>query len=340
MPGRKTLTIGIKALNEERHIAQCLSSAVAAAAPFGGEVILADSGSVDRTIEIALRYPVRIVQLADPAERSCGTGAQLAFQQARGDYFYLLDGDMALEPEFLPAALAYLEAHPDVAGVGGIVNEANIEGEEFQIRRATLLKQSQVAERLVDRLDCGGLYRTSALRQAGYFADRNLHAFEEFELGARLRALGWKLARLDVPAIDHHGHTMGGYALMWRRIKSGYSGAPGEVLRGAIGKPHLRMVLSDLGHVRIGLVVIAWWVMLIAVIVTRKPVVALALLIVPWLFLSFRRGTLRLGLYSLAGWNVSAMGLITGFFRKRKAPSEPIAAIVLSPSEPLAARSS
>ena len=79
------LTIGVKALNEEQRIAEALTSALRAAEPFGGEVVLADSGSTDRTLEIASTLPVRIVQLADPSERSCGAGAQLAFQQADGD---------------------------------------------------------------------------------------------------------------------------------------------------------------------------------------------------------------------------------------------------------------
>ncbi len=77
------MTIGIKAFNEERHIAASLASAVDAADFLGAEVILADSGSVDRTVEIARQFPVRIIQLADPTERSCGAGAQLAFQDAR-----------------------------------------------------------------------------------------------------------------------------------------------------------------------------------------------------------------------------------------------------------------
>ena len=69
------LSIGIKALNEEADIAAAIESALAAAEPFAGEVVLADSGSTDRTIEIARSYPVRIVQLANIGERCCGAGA-------------------------------------------------------------------------------------------------------------------------------------------------------------------------------------------------------------------------------------------------------------------------
>ncbi|MFW2831119.1 glycosyltransferase family 2 protein [Sphingomonas sp. ID0503] len=325
------VTVGIKALNEEANIAVALKSALVAVAPLGGEVVLADSGSTDRTVEIARSYPVRIVQLANRDERCCGAGAQLAFQHAQGEFFYLLDGDMVLDPGFLIAGVAYLENNPEVAAVGGLVCERNTEGQEFQIRANSVRAGRDWQPGVVDRLDCGGLYRASAVREVGYFADRNLHAFEEFELAARLQARGWKLARINAPAIDHFGHTAGGYSLLMRRIRSGYSGASGEVLRGAIGQRHLPIVLRRLGHIRNGLVVIAWWLLLLGLLVTGHFLVFLAVLLAPLAFLTIRRGSPSLGLYSLAAWNVTAMGLISGLLRPRAAPTRPLAAIDLSP---------
>lgn len=338
MTGSYKLTIGIKALNEETHIANALESALAAARSLDGEVILADSGSQDRTIEIARRYPVAIVQLARPEERCCGAGAQLAFQQAQGDYFYLLDGDMVIDPDFLGHAVAFLESNPAFAGVGGKMVEMNVDGQSFQILAASLAKASQYRAGEVDRLDGGGLYRTEAVRGVGWFADRNLHAFEEFELGARLRANGWKLGRIDHPAVRHHGHVMNGYRLLLRRIRSGYSGAPGEVLRAALGQRHLPVVLRDLGHLRHGAGVIVWWLLLLAsLFAPGAPWNSLGLLLLAWLFLSVRRGTPALGLYSLAAWNVSALGLIAGFFRKRTPPNLPLDYVALA-AGPLPAR--
>jgi len=335
-----TLTIGVKALNEEAHIGDSLRSALAAAAPFGGDVVLADSGSTDRTLEIARSLPVRIVQLADPSERSCGTGAQLAFQHASGDYFYLLDGDMVLAADFLPAAVAFLEANPEFAAVGGLVHEANTEGQEFQIRAKTVRTDPNWLPGVVDRLDCGGLYRAAAVRECGYFADRNLHAFEEFELAARLRSRGWKLARIDALAVQHYGHQIDGYRLLWRRLASGYAGAPGQVLRGALGKRHLPAVLGGFSHLRIGLSVVAWWLLLAAAAAAPLPpllrLAGLLLLVAsPATLLTWRRGSLRLGLYSLASWNVSALGLILGLVRRRRPPEHPIAANLLASPQSL-----
>ncbi|ADM09425.1 putative glycosyltransferase protein [Parvularcula bermudensis HTCC2503] len=328
------LTIGIKALNEEAKIAQAIESALSSLEGIEGEVVLADSGSTDQTIAIAQTYPIRIVQLKNTDERCCGAGAQLAFQAARGEYFYLLDGDMELAPGFIQEALTFLENHPDVAGVGGAVREVNTDGEGFQIRAQAWAAAAEAAERDVDRLDCGGLYRRIAVEAADFFADRNLHAFEEFDLAARLRCRGWRLVRLGRPGVLHYGHQVGGYRLLLRRLKSGYAGAPGEVLRGALGRPHLGIVLRRLGHIRNALVVMAWWVAIVVSAGLLSLWVSLGLILAPIGFLWWRRGSLSLGIYSLAAWNVAAIGLVTGFFRRRVSPQKSLELIDCSTEQP------
>src|SRR5439155_3968526 len=117
----------------------------------GGEVILADSHSTDRTVELASQYPVRIVQLSNADERCCGIGPQLGFQHARGEYVYILDGDMRMLEGFLPEALTFLAQHPEVGGVGGRLVELNTESLEY--RERGLRNAAHLSPGEVDRLD-------------------------------------------------------------------------------------------------------------------------------------------------------------------------------------------
>mgnify|MGYP003577694008 CR=1 FL=1 len=71
------VTVVIKALNEEARIGLAIESALRAVQHLGGEVVLADSCSTDRTVEIASAYPIRIVQLAHPSDRCCGAGLSI-----------------------------------------------------------------------------------------------------------------------------------------------------------------------------------------------------------------------------------------------------------------------
>src|ERR1041385_3996385 len=150
-----TVSIVIKALNEERHIAAAIESALAAIENMEGEVILADSASTDRTVEIARRYPIKIVRMARVEDRSCGAGAQLGFQYARGRYIWLVDGDMRLKSGFLPAAIQFLEEHPAIAGVGGMLSEHETSNLEY-VKRNTQ-EYSMRRPGLITRLDGGGV---------------------------------------------------------------------------------------------------------------------------------------------------------------------------------------
>jgi hypothetical protein len=148
-------------------------------------------------------------------------------------------------------------------------------------------------------------------------------------LAARLQQRGHKLARIDVPMVEHYGHTTGGYRLLWHRLRSGYTGGAGEVLRAAVRGTHLGIVVRQLTHVRTALFVMLWWTALVASLFLSAWAF-LALLVLPMLFLAWRRGSLRLGLYSFVSWNLNAIGLLAGFVRPRVVPTEPLASVDLT----------
>ena len=322
---RPAVSVVIKALNEEAHIAAAIESAMAALNGMDGEIILADSLSTDRTIEIAKTYPIRIVSLSRLEDRSCGAGGQLGYQYSSGEYVCLIDGDMRLYDGFLRAAIEFLEKNPNVAGVGGIIVEREDVSLEY-IKRAS----SNDPDRLpgpVTRLDCGGVYRRSAVESIGYFTDRNLHGGEELDLGARLHAQGWSLARIDHPAIDHYGHQGSAYRLLMRRVLSGFASGAGEVLRAAVGKKHFAFVIRHRGRVfGLWLAVQAWWLCMVAVAVLAASLAQLvaalaALILLPVAIMSVRCRSISMGVYSVVAWNAYALCFIPGFLRKRIAPS-------------------
>jgi len=326
------VSIIIKALNEERHIGAAIESALAALREIRGEVILADSASTDRTIEIARRYPIKIVQMSREQDRSCGAGAQLGFQYSKGRYVWLVDGDMEMKPGFLAAAIQFLEGHPDVAGVGGMLTERETSNLEYVKRSAH--EYSIRRPGLVTRLDGGGVYRRAAIQSVGYLTDRNIHGSEELELGARLIARGWKLARLPLADVDHHGHSGSAYAMLWRRLASGVSFAEGEVLRAAIGQLHFLTILSTKRRVLVLLALVhLWWLCLVAALLVldgwRGTGAAALLAAFPVIVMALRFRSLAIGLYSVVAWQVFALGFWPGVLRRRLPPGDWIASTVL-----------
>jgi glycosyltransferase involved in cell wall biosynthesis len=331
-PARCRVTIVIKAFNEEKNIGAAIESSLAAVAEVGGEVVLADSYSTDRTVEQASRYPIRIVQLAHAHERCCGVGPQLGYQHSLGEYVYILDGDMRMLRGFLTPALAFLARHPEAAGVGGRVVELNHKTLEYRERSLRASPHRSPGE--VDRLDGGGLYRRSAIEESGYFSDRNLHSYEEFDLAVRLRALGWKLWRLPVDAATHYGHEASPYQLLMRRWRTGYVCGLGELMRAAAGQPRMRLVLRGMRELRIYSAVLAWWLVLLTVPFWALPVAGrvagfAALASAPALLMLRRKRSLARALYSVASWCFNAAGLVRGLLHRRRAPRDPISSRVL-----------
>ncbi|MDB5870800.1 MAG: glycosyltransferase [Ramlibacter sp.] len=331
-PARCRVSVVIKALNEEANICAAIETALQAVEEVGGEVILADSHSTDRTVELASRYPIRIVQLANPQDRCCGVGPQLGYQHSFGEYVYILDGDMKMLRGFLPEALAFLAQHPEVAGVAGRLVELNNESLEY--RERGLRAHAHLAPGEVDRLDGGGLYRRRAIQESGYFSDRNLHSYEEFDLAVRLRSLGWKLWRLPVESVTHFGHDAPPYSLLLRRWRSRYACGLGELVRAAAGQPRMKLIVRGARELRLYCAVIAWWVLLLATLLWPAPVAARALgfavlAVAPLALMLWRKRSLGRAVYSVVSWCFNAAGLLRGLSRPRRPPHEPVASRVL-----------
>ena len=86
------LSVIIIALNQEANIGPCLETVA-----FADEIVVVDTGSTDRTVELARTYGARVVITA--WQGFAGT-KNFALDQARGDWVFSLDTD-----ERVPAAL-------------------------------------------------------------------------------------------------------------------------------------------------------------------------------------------------------------------------------------------
>jgi glycosyltransferase involved in cell wall biosynthesis len=322
-PDELKVSIIIKTLNEEEHIERAVRSALTAVESVGGEVILADSVSTDRTVEIAEQYPITIVQLRNAGDRRCGVGPQLGYQLAAGEYVYILDGDMEMDPEFLPVALKEMELRPVLGGIGGLVDEQSTASYQFRGRKR---RKVEATSGDVRWLDMGGLYRRTALDEVGYFSNRNLHAYEEQDLGLRLTSTGWRLSRIPVRSVLHYGYADSSLALLKRRWRSRYLDGGGEVLRAAIGKPYFLEVLLHQKHIMIGLAL--WLCLFIGVLLAvYTPLVLVATIGAVGLLVlgrALRIGSWRDSIFAQLVWQVTALATVRGFLVRPVDPDTPI----------------
>src|SRR5580704_3562341 len=320
------LSVVIKSFNEEAHIEECLRSIFAGCDGLHFEVVLADARSTDRTLEIAKRFPITLVQLAHDQKRSCGAGGQLGYQFARGRFILLMDGDVVLDKGFVRAGVAVLEQDQALAAVAG-TSEEHSSGLEYRLRRA---RPDAIGDQAC--LNGSALYRASAIRSVGYFTNRNLHCREEWELGKRLSAQGWRLRRIPVPACTHYGHADPPFRFLRNRWATKYVYGYGELIRASRGQPYFWPAVRTTWKL---LVLISAWLAVVALIATDDIIPggrwiggALALLVV--LLAIVRKRGVQAGLYSLCSWNLHAAGLLMGLLRRQKPATQPIAATVIA----------
>ncbi len=323
------VSVVIKALNEEKHIAASIESALKALEGLNGEVILADSASTDQTVEIAKNYPVTIVQLANTSDRRCGVGPQLGYQYACGDFIYMLDGDMELDTDFLHQALSEMENDLQLGGIAGIVIEKSEANFQFRGRKR---RNVEGKSGKVKWLDMGGLYRRKALEEVGYFSNRNLHAFEEQDLGLRLSHSGWEMKRLPVTGVVHHGHTEDTLNLLKRRWRSRYLDGTGEIIRASWRKEYFWEVLKSQKHLLF--TCFLWGGLGVGLVVYSKtPWPLVGVLAIFGLLLIqriIRQRNLVDAFLGLLVWQVSSIALIRGVLTPQVDPQQPIDSIVIA----------
>ncbi|AYD02443.1 glycosyltransferase [Neorhizobium sp. NCHU2750] len=311
-----TVSIIIKTLNDEKRIGRAIECALAALPEGQGEVIVTDLGSRDETIRIASSYPVRVVQIARPARFRSGAGSQLGYQYARHEFVCVIEGDMDLDPDFLVEGIAFLERHRHTGGVTGRIETATTSGAGFT-------PDTRIGS--VERLAGGGLYRRRAIDAIDYMADRNLHGYEELNLGIRLRSSGWKLHRLDRRFARHQGEGARSRDLLLEQMRTKEPFGMGELLRAASGKPYFTRLLRDLPELK--MLALAWaFILISAALIAFLPSLAfssavvaagLALIAVASIH---HAGGVKTGIYAMLIRFLQAVALPVGYLTPRRNP--------------------
>jgi glycosyltransferase involved in cell wall biosynthesis len=99
------VSVVIPCLNEAQSLAICIDKAVAALQRIGieGEIVVADNGSTDGSVEIARSHGARVVHVN---AKGYGNALRAGFEAARGEFIIMGDGDDSYDFSEIPRFVA------------------------------------------------------------------------------------------------------------------------------------------------------------------------------------------------------------------------------------------
>ena len=220
----KSVGVIVIGRNEGERLRRAFSSL-----PLGEVAVLyVDSGSTDGSVELARSLGIEVHRL-DPARpfspargRAEGVG-RLIPTTPDLQYVQFLDGDCELAPEWLATAAAYLEQHPEVGVVCGMLTEAAPEASIYN--RLSPQRWKLPAGEIKA---CGGIFmiRRQVYEAVGGF-NPDLITREESDLCTRVRAGGWRVVRLDTLMAKHDSGLLSFKQWWTRAVWGGYGDALG-----------------------------------------------------------------------------------------------------------------
>ena len=217
----ESLSVVVITRNEEACIARCVGSVIDAAARVGAaEIVMVDSASTDRTVEIARSFGIRVLSIRSNRKLSAAAGRFVGFHNTCGKLVMFVDGDTVLDRDWFRMAIPYFD-QPAVAGLAGYLRDFDTQGQEMPYvgHRSAQVVTSPWLRGIA-------MYRRSSMDGAGTF-NPYLMVEEEAELALRLRRRG--LAVLNIP------HQMGDH-LRAKTPLALFRGRQGHRLFTAVGR--------------------------------------------------------------------------------------------------------
>ncbi len=192
------VSIVIPNFNYAVYLAEAIESALNQDHPHT-EVIVVDDGSQDNSLEVARRYPVKVIAQAN---KGLAGARNAGASQARGEFYVFLDADDTLDRRYVSRTVAALRAlPPEVAFAYTHVQTFGTESR--RIEPGPFSVRSMVKANLAH---ASSTIRAAAFKQVGGYDETWHTAFEDHELWLRMLSRGFVGVLVAEPLLNYRQH--------------------------------------------------------------------------------------------------------------------------------------
>jgi glycosyltransferase involved in cell wall biosynthesis len=197
----KFISLVIPNYNGSATIGKCLEAAFASR--YGNfEVVVADDCSTDDSVEIAKRYPCRLVSL----ETHSGVSAarNLGARSSRGELLFFTDADCLIRDDALSLANAAMaKADPDSV-LGGTYTPLPHDTDFFSVFQSLFVHYSETKKEAPDYVAGHAMVIGADLfKKSGGFDEKFLPQSEDVDFSHRLRRKGCRLVMEPRIQVEH-----------------------------------------------------------------------------------------------------------------------------------------
>ena len=217
------VTVIIPNWNGAHHLPTCLQS-LRSQTLREFEVIVADNGSIDGSLELLARDYPEVQVLALGENRGFAGACNAAIRAARGTYVALLNNDAEADPGWLSEVVAAFQRHPEAGLVASKMllfdrrDTFNTAGDFYRVdgipgNRGVWQKDEGQYEREEAVFSaCGGsaAYRRTMLDQLGLLDEDFFFSCEDVDLAWRAQLAGWRCVYVPRAIVYHKLSATGG----------------------------------------------------------------------------------------------------------------------------------
>ncbi len=217
------ISIVVPLLNEEAYVERLCRSLLEQDYPHDRyEILMADGGSVDRTLELLRRVDTDgRVRILDNPGRTAPAALNVTLRAARGDIITRIDGHSFVAPDYLSRIVSVMEETQESV-VGGPVlmaadtpfRRALVQALYSKVGVGSVPYRTLRRRAYVESLQTGSFSR-QVLDQVGPF-DESLAVVEDLDMNTRIRKAGYRLL-LD-PSIRFWYLPRPDLRAVWRQI--------------------------------------------------------------------------------------------------------------------------